>query len=72
MWVFSCSCLFGCSKTLRVEDSGQMRIKCRKKLDDDIESPFARSNGSDMSNRDFSGNDIVQKNRYKKNGRKLS
>ena len=29
LWIFSCSCLFGCSKTLRVEENGQMRIRCR-------------------------------------------
>ena len=27
LWVFSCSCLFGCSKVLRVEETGQMRIR---------------------------------------------
>lgn len=32
LWVLSCSCLFGCSKVLRVEENGQMRIRCRKKL----------------------------------------
>ena len=37
LWVLSCSCLFGCSKVLRVEESGQMRIRCRKKLDPDAE-----------------------------------
>ncbi len=31
LWVFSCSCLFGCSKVLRVEETGQMRIRCRRK-----------------------------------------
>ncbi len=32
LWILSCSCLFACSKTLRVEDNGQMRIRCRKRL----------------------------------------
>ena len=31
LWIFSCSCLFGCSKMLRIEESGQMRIRCRKR-----------------------------------------
>ena len=31
LWIFSCSCLFGCSKMLRIEENGQMRIRCRRK-----------------------------------------
>ena len=31
LWIFSCSCLFGCSKMLRIEENGQMRIRCRKR-----------------------------------------
>jgi len=31
LWIFSCSCLFGCSKMLRIEENGQMRIRCRQK-----------------------------------------
>ncbi len=27
LWVLSCSCLFGCSKLLRVEENGQVRMK---------------------------------------------
>ena len=66
LWIFSCSCLFGCSKTLRVEDTGQMRIRCRKRLDD-AEGLYRSSSG-----RDISGNDIILKNKLKKNGGKLS
>ncbi|TRY69959.1 hypothetical protein TCAL_04884 [Tigriopus californicus] len=32
LWVLSCSCLFGCSKMLRVEENGEMRVRCRKEL----------------------------------------
>ena len=57
---------FGCSKTLRVEDTGQMRIRCRKRLDD-AEGLYRSSSG-----RDISGNNIILKNKLKKNGGKLS
>lgn len=68
LWIFSCSCLFGCSKTLRVEDSGQMRVRCRRQVDD-LESPYLRASDS---SKDFSGNNIGQKFKYKKNGEKIS
>ena len=68
LWIFSCSCLFGCSKTLRVEENGQMRIKCRKRLDD-AEGLYRSSCGM---GKDISGNNIGQKNKYKKNGGKIS
>ena len=68
LWIFSCSCLFGCSKTLRVEESGQMRIRCRRQVDD-LESPYRRASDS---SKDFSGNNIGQKFKYKKNGEKIS
>eukprot|EP00095_Tigriopus_kingsejongensis_P002662 maker-scaffold1023_size69924-snap-gene-0.13 protein:Tk02662 transcript:maker-scaffold1023_size69924-snap-gene-0.13-mRNA-1 annotation:"hypothetical protein DAPPUDRAFT_98072" len=32
LWVLSCSCLFGCAKMLRVEENGEMRVRCRREL----------------------------------------
>ena len=45
-----------------------MRVRCRRQVDD-LESPYLRASDS---SKDFSGNSIGQKFKYKKNGEKIS